>query len=61
MQDKKTSFSGLLFTVAGVIATFPPIPIFREWNSQHLAALVAVLAGGAGLHFAADAKSAPKE
>ena len=59
MQNPKTSWSGILFAVAGAVAAMPPIPVFRDWNSQHIALLIVAVAGGAGLHFAADSKPQP--
>lgn len=59
MQDKRTSFAGLLFAVAGVVASLPPIPVYRDWNSSHLAMIVAAIAGGAGFHLAADSVKLP--
>lgn len=61
MNDRKTTFAGILFTLAGVVASLPPVPVWRDWNSVHVATLVAALAGGTGLHFAADARPATKD
>ena len=55
MNDRRTTFAGVLFAVAGVVASLPPIPVFRDWTSAHIAAIIAAVAGGMGFHFAADA------
>lgn len=57
MNDRKTTVAGILFALAGVVASLPPIPVWREWDSTHIATLILAVAGGAGLHLAADARS----
>lgn len=56
-NDRKTTVAGILFALAGVVASLPPFPVWRDWNSAHIAMLISALAGGAGFHLAADART----
>lgn len=59
--DSKTTVAGILFALAGVVASLPPFPVWRDWNSTHIAMLISALAGGAGFHLAADASRPVKK
>lgn len=60
MQDKRTTFAGVLFAVAGVVASLPPVPVYRDWNSVHVAMIVAAVSGGLGFGLAADSRPSRK-
>lgn len=40
--------ANIVIALAGAVAVLPPIPIFKGWDSTHIALLIMAIAGGAG-------------